>query len=230
MKISTTILLSLCAVLSSVVDVSAQKSPWKVEVTDLKIEKQRGGDTGNRVPGVPADTKSEWVRITAEFDLLTARGKGNYGNDAKWLDEAEFEWTIVLPKATSSGGKPSESRSVRSTKKFTYGNISEGEKHHVVIYLHPRVYERHKDGLTRDLAFVRLRVKIAGKTHEEAYARGRSFTNSTSEARRLFPEFRKAVWFDSEDVKQIQNALVPRYRTPWVGVGENYYEQIIKEH
>jgi hypothetical protein len=229
MKISSSLILGLCVVLFFVADARAQKSPWKVEVTDLRIDKVRNKDAANTVAGVPPDTKSEWVRLTATFDLLTSRGRGSYGADAKWLDEAEFEWTIVLPKA-ASGSKPIEKYSVRSTKRFTYGNISEGDKHHVVAYLHPRVYERHKNGLTKDLAFVRLRVKIGGKTHEEAYVRGRKFTNSTSEARRLFPEFRRAVWFDSEEVPEIQNALVPRYRTPWVGVGENYYEQIIKEH
>jgi hypothetical protein len=230
MKNMISIIVAICAVVLCSSSEAQTRSPWKVEITDLKVDKVRNRDPDNSVQGVPPDTKSYWIRVTAEFDLLTARGKGSYGKDTKWLDEIDFEWSVVLPKVGNTGTKPVERYSVRTKKVFTYGNISEGEKHHIVIYLHPRVFERHKDGLTRDLVFVRLVAKIGGKTHEEAFARGKSVTNSRKEAARLFPEFRNGAWFESEDVQEIKNALVPRHRTPWVGVGESYYEQIVKEH
>lgn len=212
------ILAGLALFASHAVFGQAGRTPdWQVNVKEIRMDRVRNVDPGYRFPGITPDQTSEWIRIYVVYELDAGTGQTLTGEDARWADNVEFDWSVILPREYR--GKLHPKYSVRLKRKITYDSVREGEGNIAILFIHPRTYERYKKDLARDMALVRVMVRIDGKTRAEAYARGRDSAPTRGDAGKMFPEFaRTPVWFDWEEVPAVSGA-VSRMDTPWAHSG-----------
>lgn len=197
---------------------------WKIAFTKVSLLKTRYQEEGIRLNELAPDRRSDWVHILLEYELSAGTGKSR---TARWADEVEFSWVVILP-IQSTSRKLSAKRAIRLKKKIIYGNVQEG-KHYASIYLDPKIYTRYKDKLSKDLLFAALRVKISGKTRGQLFIRGKKNTSSSREMRKLFPEFGRSTWFESEEVRTVKGSLLSRMQTPWEWQSWDSFEHIIHQ-
>lgn len=219
-------ILVFAAILSSSAAAQGNRAPnWTVKVKEIRMDRIKHVDPGYRFPGITPDQSSEWIRVYVTYELNTGSGQILKGEDARWASNVEFDWSVILPREYR--GKLHPKYSVRLKRKITYDSISEGQDRIALLFIHPRTYERYKKDLSRDMAMIRVQVRIDGKTKAEIYARGRDTALTRKDAGKMFPEFgRGQVWFDWEEVPLVGGST-SRMATPWLHSGSFF--RIAKE-
>ncbi len=202
-----------------------------IEVTKISMKKIRNQDSEPRHGDIPIDQKTRWLRVIVDYRVFVSRDakiNTGYGTDDLWIDQATFQWTVVMARKGRRGNGPSVRRSVRFKKKVRYQNIRIGDRHRAMVFIEPKTYDRYSEGLVQDGIFVHLGIKLGGKTKENMWAVGTQFERRQNEARKMFPRVRgEGGWFASEEVSAIDGGLLCRLQTPWRMSSYQHLENIV---
>jgi hypothetical protein len=202
-----------------------------INITDMKMSKSKTPNSAPAMAGVAPDTKTEFLRVDVEYEVVIAKGAKIRADqqDDLWLSECVFAWRVVLC-GENERGDASERKSTRLAKAVTYGNVEIGPGHRAVIFIEPRIYDRFKDRLIDHGKgiFVEVSASVGGKTRAKGWMRGTKATIRMSEARKFFPRTRsKQTWFSSEDVSESSFGLLSKAETPWRDSSLGAFEYIV---
>jgi len=148
-----------------------------------------------------AKNDQQWLQIAIEY--------ATQGGQDGWLVEVELKWYVLMLNGTTSR--------LLLSKAVSYVDVWEEEKHHAVVYVHPRTLKRYyaRNGRisSRDL-LVHVEIKV-GKF---------------SAAARNFPEaLPKGIppnWWENRNVNVLDGKLLSRDETPFAPLNGDFYEVI----
>ncbi|MFM1550258.1 MAG: hypothetical protein ACKJSG_12715 [Lentisphaeria bacterium] len=203
-----------------------------IKITAMKMSKSKTPKTVPAIAGVAPDTKTEFLRVDVEYEVVIAKGAKIRANqqDDLWLSECVFAWKVVLC-GENERRDASERKSIRMAKLVTYGNVEIGPGHRAVIFIEPRIYDRFRDRLIDHGKgiFVEVSASINGKTRAKGWMRGTKATLRSNEAKKFFPRTRsKQTWFFSEDVAESSFGLLSKAETPWRDSSLGAFEYIVE--
>ncbi|MFT5130661.1 MAG: hypothetical protein ACI8W8_004292 [Rhodothermales bacterium] len=229
MRLMTMIAIAAVTGLSTFADVSERV---KIAVDSVKIDLAQHRENGPPTASLPVSvlSKDVWLRIAIEYTIepINSRAFTGVKDEDLYLDELEFDWSVVIPCEGTTRGQALERESVMFEKTVTYADVPATKDHRAVMYIDAKTYQRYREKmLNRDLLYIRLAIKAKGKTKMIVFSDGKKMAASREEPRGLFSPTR-AGWFHSEDIRRAKGGLLSRRQTPWAWSSNSFYEAILE--
>ena len=152
----------------------------------------------------PATTASNWCLIDVEYSLDGERGN--------WIDDLEIRWFVAIK--TDNGNKI-----LTLFRNVKYCDIEANKKHVASVLIGPRFFERYTAYKRADAAKVSAYVEV--------YVGGKLVVRKERKSNSISVD----NWWTNMDKpsKRLENALLPRYMTPFYFVDSHYYDAEVQE-
>lgn len=210
--------------------------PFVVDVTALDVTKVKVARAPT-VGGVPPDSRSQFLRITADYTVSptepASNKAGGYAKQpSQWLDECAFSWRVLFVRASDKGQKPTSEGAVLFEKEVLYQDIKVSQKpgaraKRAVIYVEPQVLERYGSDLIKDGVVVDLKISSSGAELAHVWATEKRIAAAAKTPQGFFPGSKD--WFSSKKIKRLPYGLLDRSETPWEWSSYRSYEAIKKK-
>ena len=209
----------------------------KIKILGITTQKVKIRPTDNRVPGLPLDSKSQYLRITVNYNASSnAQQKNTRNSKYSWIDKLLFSWNVIIAgsKTGKSNDPPLIQHSVLMKKDITYASVKAGKanvpvKHYAVLYIESNAYERYGSQIVRDGIFVKLKVYDGKRLVANVWWRGDDLRTGPSLPANFFPFNSNESWFKGEVIKLDNTGLKGRHETPWEWASYGSYNSIISD-
>ncbi len=151
-----------------------------------------------------APTASNWCMIDVEYNLDGERGS--------WTDDVEIRWFVAIK--SDNGNKL-----ITLTRNVKYCDIETSKKHVAAIMIRPAFFERYTAYKRADASKV--------SAYAEVYVGGKLVARKERKSTTITVD---NWWTNMEKPsKRMENALLPRYLTPFAVVDTHYYDTEVPE-
>ena len=127
-----------------------------------------------------------------------------FATSEEWLDEVELRWLVLVSADTVK-------RPLGLFRNVTYEYVKSGN-HYASVYIRPRFFERYMKSGKVDTSKVSVYV--------EAYVKGQKVASLDKRANGIPTGWQKMT----DQMKKVENALLPKSLTPFAPVDCDYYE------
>ena len=151
-----------------------------------------------------ATTASNWCMIDLEYSLDGERGS--------WIDDLEIKWFVAI--------KPENDKKLLTlSRNVKYCDIETSKKHVASILIRPSFFERYTSYKRADASKISV--------YAEVYVGGKMIVRKDRKGNAISVD---NWWTNMEKPsKRMENALLPRYMTPFIFVDSHYYDTEIQE-
>ena len=166
-----------------------------VKIEDFKIHDVKTPDYGGTADKGGKGARNKWCRIEVKFST-----------SEEWLDEVELRWLVLVSADNSK-------RPLGLFRNVTYEYVSSGN-HYASVYIRPRFFERFFRSGRTDTSKVSVYV--------EAYVKGQRVASGDKRASsgKIPNGWQKMT----DQMRKIENALLPKSLTPFAPLDCDYYE------
>jgi hypothetical protein len=228
------LLAAAAATVMAIASVNAQWAPpdaddVSVQIQSYDLKPIRFDDTYPDLEGFSKSNRETWLRLLVEYsvDLIPDRRRKYQDPGNLWLNNLEFNWTVILAPI-SQGGVYDDRRAVRLTKTVTYTNVKLGKrKYYAMVFVDSKTLLRYAEKISSDDIMVQLSVRIDRKTQLEMAAKGKKYGTTARDRASFTGRGRRGDIFSSEDIVRPAFGLHNRLESPWAWASADSFEQIV---